>query len=58
VTDIELERRVFRLMLQVHRRGYFMFIDEQLRPIVERRLMRKLFLHWRMERNGEMRTAI
>lgn len=41
-----LERRLLRLSIIVHSRGYFMPMWN-LREIVERRLVRQLFASWR-----------
>lgn len=48
---VVLERRLLRLSIQVHRRG-FMMDHRNLREIVERRLVRKLFGHWAQERRA------
>lgn len=49
VYDDVLERRLFRLHLQVVRRGFFMPMWN-LREIVEQRLVGELFVRWRQER--------
>jgi hypothetical protein len=46
-----LERRLLRLHLQVHRRGFVMPYGA-LRSIVEQRMVRELFKHWRKEREA------
>ena len=44
-------RQLFRLTIQTRRRGIFM-MHWQIEEIVERRLMRELFVHWLKERQA------